>query len=421
MLCKHSILLITFLLLRFIIWSLVIKQLCEIKTFTTNQEKEVKNMFLMMIWAFLSITALINTFFDRRWLTMALLMEIFLTFQKQRSRKSMVVWSGLCMILMAFSFQPSVGKISQPALVFMASVVTGIGTMLMSIPFQMASSKRLRIQILYVFTSGVCVVFSNIELLRIFSWIIFTTAFPLALTSQNGLLKRLLSLTIAIQSIYQLFSLTYEALFLIFLALTLAYWLFMEYEQQASNLVSLHQVKVQVSPRQRNVLTSDDLRRALTFLTFTIVSFFGTGNISSLNSFDPRSIQTLVTTFSPFLMGSLLLLKVILPFFLVALFAFCVQYISQMPQKALFLIVLVFSDIMGLVFFFQVTNEGSWLDIGTSLSHFVIVEGTVIFLQIMFHLAKFAMTMHLHFLRDDDDDQVNAKIDRQNIFIVKHD
>ena len=63
------------------------------------------------------------------------------------------------------------------------------------------------------------------------------------------------------------------------------------------------------------------------------------------------------------------------------------------------------------------------MDIGTSLSHFVIVEGTVIFLQIMFHLAKFAMTMHLHFLRDDDDDddRVNAKIDRQYIFIVKHD
>ena len=401
---------------RFIIWSFVIKQLCTIKTIASNQEKEVKNMFIMMIWAFLSITALIKTFFDRRWITMALSMEIILMFQKQRPKKSLLIWSCMCLILMAFSFQPSVGKNSQPALVFIASIITGIGTMLMSVSFQMASSKRLRIQILYVFFSGICVVFSNIELFRIFSWIIFTTAFPLALTSQSGLLKRLLSLTIAIQSIYQLFSLTYEALFLIFLALTLAYWLFLEHEQQASNLVSLHQVKVLVSPKQRTILTSDDLRRALTFLTFTIVSFFGTGNISSLNSFDPRSIQTLVTTFSPFLMGGLLLMKVILPFFLVALFAFCVQYISQMPQKALFLIVLVFSDIMGLVFFFQVTDEGSWLDIGTSLSHFVIVEAMVIFLQIMFHLAKFAMTMHLHFLQDDVDDKND-----QNVFIVKHD
>ena len=373
-------------------------------------------MFMMMIWAIISIIFLIWTFFDRRWITMALLMEIIPMFQKQLPKKSLVIWSCLCLILMAFSFQPSVGKNSQPALVFIASIVTSIVTMMLSVSFKMASPKRLLIQILYALFSGICVVFSNVELFRIFSWIIFITAFPLALTSQSGLLKRLLSLTIAIQSIYQLFSLTYEALFLIFLALTLAYWLFLEHEQQASNLVSLHRVKVQVSPKQRTILTSDDLRRALTFLTFTIVSFFGTGNISSLNSFDPRSIQTLVTTFSPFLMGGLLLLKVILPFFLVALFAFCVQYISQMPQKALFLIVLVFSDIMGLIFFFHVTDEGSWLDIGTSLSHFVIVEATVIFLQIMFHLAKFAMTMHLHFLQDDFDD----KKDR-NVFIVKHD
>ena len=401
---------------RFIIWSLVIKQLYAIKMIAPNQEKEVQNMFMMMIWAILSIIFLIWTFFDRRWITMALLMEIIPMFQKQLPRKSLVIWSCLCLILMAFSFQPSVGKNSQPALVFIASIVTSIVTMMLSVSFKMASPKRLLIQILYALFSGICVVFSNVELFRIFSWIIFITAFPLALTSQNGLLKRLLSLTIAIQSIYQLFSLTYEALFLIFLALTLAYWLFLEHEQQASNLVSLHRVKVQVSPKQRTILTSDDLRRALTFLTFTIVSFFGTGNISSLNSFDPRSIQTLVTTFSPFLMGGLLLLKVILPFFLVALFAFCVQYISQMPQKALFLIVLVFSDIMGLIFFFHVTDEGSWLDIGTSLSHFVIVEATVIFLQIMFHLAKFAMTMQLHFLQDDFDDKND-----QNVFIVKHD
>ncbi len=143
------------------------------------------------------------------------------------------------------------------------------------------------------------------------------------------------------------------------------------------------------------MITRDDFIRALTFVTFVIVSFFGTGNIASLNSFDPRSIQTMVTTFNPFLMGSLLLLKVVLPFFTVALFAFAVQFISQMPQKALFWMVLAFSDVMGLHFFFMVTDQGSWLDIGTSLSHFIIVESTVIFLQIMFQLACFSMKCDL--------------------------
>ena len=41
-----------------------------------------------------------------------------------------------------------------------------------------------------------------------------------------------------------------------------------------------------------------------------IFSFYLPGNIASLNSFDPRSIKCLVSVFSPFLMGGLLLLKV---------------------------------------------------------------------------------------------------------------
>ena len=39
-----------------------------------------------------------------------------------------------------------------------------------------------------------------------------------------------------------------------------------------------------------------------------------------LNSFNPKSIATLVSVFNPFLMGALLLLKVLIPFLMVALF-----------------------------------------------------------------------------------------------------
>ena len=117
---------------------------------------------------------------------------------------------------------------------------------------------------------------------------------------------------------------------------------------------------------------------------------------SPISPFQSQSISIFefpIIIFSPFLMGGLLLLKVILPFFVVALFAFSVQHVTQMPQKALFLMLLVLSDIMGLRFFFLVTDQGSWLDIGTSLSHFVIVEGTVIFLQVLFQLASFSMKL----------------------------
>ena len=71
---------------------------------------------------------------------------------------------------------------------------------------------------------------------------------------------------------------------------------------------------VGLEQRHRNVVSSHDVFRALSFLHFSVVSFFGTGNIASINSFDVKSIATLVSVFSPFLMGGLLLFKVVLLF-----------------------------------------------------------------------------------------------------------
>lgn len=48
---------------------------------------------------------------------------------------------------------------------------------------------------------------------------------------------------------------------------------------------------------------------------------------------------------------------------------------------------LVMSNIMGLHFLFLIKNTGSWLDIGMSLSHYVIVQSIALFLLLMYGLA----------------------------------
>ena len=395
----------------FIIWTLVWKQLKAIQV-APNQQKQAKELSKLLFWAAITIEALIQTFFDRRWLCLALALQIFLHLKWKKS--DVLIWAVLCLFLMLFTFQPSVGKESQPRLVIMAAILSVI---ILSACYFNENRFRLKewvCHVAYLIVSGLCVLYADVSFTHFLSWTIFVSAIPMALMSSNVLLWRLQSLVVALQSMYQLFSLTYEALFLTFLILTLAFWLQREFSQMTTSLIGLSQVKIQENAKERSVVNDDDLRRALTFVTFAIVSFFGTGNIASLNSFDPKSIQTLVTTFNPFLMGGLLLLKVILPFFLVALFAFCVQYVTHMPQKALFLIVMIFSDFMGLHFFFHVTDQGSWLDIGTSLSHFVIVEATVIFLQIMFYLASFSMTLKFAQTRKETESE-------PNVFIVKND
>lgn len=60
----------------------------------------------------------------------------------------------------------------------------------------------------------------------------------------------------------------------------------------------------------------------------------------------------------------------------------------QVCTEQLFLVVLVFCDIMGLHFLFAVTNQGSWLDIGTSISHYVIMQVIILFLAILYSVVK---------------------------------
>jgi phosphatidylinositol glycan class N len=83
-------------------------------------------------------------------------------------------------------------------------------------------------------------------------------------------------------------------------------------------------------------------------------------------------------------MGSLLIFKILIPFFLLsaALGLHCV--ISSLSPWSLFLLVLSTTDIMTLNFFYLVVDTGSWLEIGTTISHFMIASAFIIFQIILF-------------------------------------
>lgn len=46
----------------------------------------------------------------------------------------------------------------------------------------------------------------------------------------------------------------------------------------------------------------------------------------------------------------------------------------EVAPSALFMVVMSISDVMTLNFFYMVRDEGSWLDIGTTISHFLIAS-----------------------------------------------
>jgi phosphatidylinositol glycan class N len=188
-----------------------------------------------------------------------------------------------------------------------------------------------------------------------------------------------------------LLSISYEMLFYVSLCTTVLTWL--EVER------GLYQP---TGPSKVRSLQSSDIRVVLLFLFFINVGFFGTGNVASLSSFTLESVYRFVTVFNPFLMGALLITKVLIPFFVISSVLGVLTTSLDLSSFSLFLCVVAITDVQTINFFYFVSDYGSWLEIGTSISHFCIAELFIIFTIILFFLSRWlvghlsASSMHAH-------------------------
>ena len=127
------------------------------------------------------------------------------------------------------------------------------------------------------------------------------------------------------------------------------------------------------------------------YLLFTYIAFFGTGNIASMSSFEISSCYRFITVFNPFLMGSILIFKLFIPFIAVSASYALINHIAGISQYSSFFMVIALSNVLSLNFLFFVKDEGSWKEIGMSISHFGISNAHIIFQLLMFPLGKFIM------------------------------
>lgn len=191
---------------------------------------------------------------------------------------------------------------------------------------------------------------------------------------------RLVAVSLALFGMYLLMSISYDALFLVVLICLMALWVILE-------KYVFHDKKQWQT--DENQLTTAHIRIAVMFTYFIFLSFFGTGNIASINSFDIASVYCFKTVFNPLVQGIILALKVAIPFAVVIIFFRSLQKLICIPLAGCFLMILLFGDIMAVNFFFLVKDEGSWLDIGQSLSHFVITLAFICMLVPMYWLSYF--------------------------------
>jgi phosphatidylinositol glycan class N len=124
---------------------------------------------------------------------------------------------------------------------------------------------------------------------------------------------------------------------------------------------------------------------------FCYEAFFGTGNIASISSFELSSTYRFVTVFNPHLMAALLILKLVIPFALVAVVFGVLCRVLVLNEWHLFYLVIALADVMTLNFFFLVRDYGSWLEIGSSISQFALTNFFLIIQLILFGISQFLL------------------------------
>ncbi|KAH8859835.1 GPI ethanolamine phosphate transferase 1 [Schistosoma japonicum] len=445
----------------FCLWSLVI--LCRLFIRTDNiNHKNYQSYADSFYWTVINFTVigfslLVWGFFHRYLLSLGCLLlsswpYIDKSFRPHEKHTQIVLsfWCVSCCCLAIFPLLPVIGSNMYPTIVFMSGLIlTPIG--IITLRFVSNSQNHLYMLLGYFFGFVICLSSFAVyamsfpmvrtgslkTIIHIYSWsviILLPLSVILIIPTQLG--PRVVGWTVVylvpliLMSTLYPFLLNYNfrkiTFFAVFAVVTYL-WLYIEVKKRTSLLkhdnIRLWDIETSTDNTYSNIqnqfafcenlLTLRNFRQSLFFriyyiriqqIFFLTISFFGTGNIASINSsnkpiysdhfsFDPRSTFCFTTILNPALMAILLLIKVICPMlFLGVIYAviqLCndslfdyssfVKYINNRKSKrghdsilAHTGLTAVLSNLIAIHFFLWLRDEGSWLDIGTSISHYVI-------------------------------------------------
>ncbi|KAG9243405.1 GPI ethanolamine phosphate transferas-like protein [Calycina marina] len=201
----------------------------------------------------------------------------------------------------------------------------------------------------------------------------------------NHFLQRLIIIFLTFSPLFVILTISFEGIFYLGFSITLITWVHLEHAVYKATLQSTlanqpsAALPSSLSPSPYRSLTLADLRTALFFLTLLQSAFFSTGNVASISSFSLDSVYRLVPVFDPFSQGALLFLKLMVPFALISANLGILNKRLGVAPSALFMLVMALGDMLTLHFFWVVRDEGSWLEIGSTISHFCIASLLCVF------------------------------------------
>ncbi|XP_003382254.1 putative kinase domain protein [Trichinella spiralis] len=186
---------------------------------------------------------------------------------------------------------------------------------------------------------------------RLCSWILLISSPFIPLTTNTRVIVRLLTVWFSILLPLSLMSVSYEPIFFSFYAIQLCLWIWIEMNlDRHGRMLCLQDLNFKAECQfSQSIACMSDIRKSAIFIFFLLLGFFGTGNIASINSFDPKFVMLFVSEFSPFLMGALLMLKILLPL----LFACCTLRVLELftcsKLSTIYWYAVVICDLLALV------------------------------------------------------------------------
>lgn len=229
-----------------------------------------------------------------------------------------------------------------------------------------------------------------------------TLPFAHRLAPNNHYLHRLMIIFLTFAPAFILLTTSYEGLFYFTFGAALLTWVRLEHAiysmynksakssyQNGTVITSTTPTNTDLSARRTyRTMTLADFRTSLFFFFLLQSAFFSTGNIASISTFSLEAVARIIPIFDPFSQGALLMYKIIIPFALICAALGIINRRVGLQSSALFMVVMAISDIMTLNFFWTVRDEGSWLEIGTTISHFVIASLMSVFVAALEGLSE---------------------------------
>ncbi|RCN33881.1 phosphatidylinositolglycan class [Ancylostoma caninum] len=381
--------------------------LSSVTNYATMSFSFLLKPFLGFVGTSVLLFIFVIVFIDRRFLAAIFVLLMFLPslYESKLVDEWSRTWLMCCVLLLPFPFFPNVGRFEMHWLCILAPVLLAISLRYLArhpLFVQKRADLHMLSGMLFI-TAGLILVSSYMfqkppALLRLISWCSLPLSLILPLFSPPTIVDRSIWHISSLFVPYSLLSIAYESIFtLCFLPLL---FLFLRFEfshlsdVEFLHLRADHSVDAVCASRSARV-TGAELRRAVTCVCFVLASLFGTGNFASMNSFNPSTLGRFISVFSPFTMAAFLVAKLFIPLLMVSLLFSAVLRFNNEAIQRLSCLVLIITDLMAMCFFHQLKDDGSWLDIGLSISQYLISMCMSVAVLLLLLCASHLMTTSL--------------------------